>query len=84
MTEVEEAALKGDLKQKQKQTSEVVDIDAMIEDQDSKQGDATAGPSYGATVLAGLGDDANELKECPICIDVMDHPVLAPICMHQW
>jgi len=77
----DEKALLENSKQEQKQGG-VIDIDAMIEDQDTKQASGS-GPSYASTVLAGLSD-VTDPTECPICIDVLDRPVIAPQCMHQW
>lgn len=33
-------------------------------------------------VLANLMDA--EASECPICLDVMETPMIIPECMHQW
>jgi hypothetical protein len=37
--------------------------------------------AYAEDVLANLGQE--EMEECPICMDVMQSPVLVPQCMHQ-
>ncbi|KAI3622763.1 dna repair protein rad5 [Moniliophthora roreri] len=57
-----------------------IDINDLIkkfaEDQD---GDATN--TFAETVLANLHED--DTKECPICLDVMETPMVIPECMHQ-
>ncbi|KAK7058564.1 DNA helicase rad5 [Paramarasmius palmivorus] len=57
-----------------------VDVNDLIkkfaEDQD---GDASN--TFAETVLANLHED--ETAECPICLDVMDTPMVIPECMHQ-
>ena len=40
------------------------------------------GNAYAEDVLAHL--DQEDAQECPICMDVMQSPVLIPGCMHQW
>lgn len=61
---------------------EGVDVEALIkrfEEGDTSSEDTNV---FAEQVLANLAqkDDA----ECPICFDVMDIPVLIPVCMHQW
>jgi len=38
--------------------------------------------SFAEEVLANLPDA--EALECPICLDVMETPMIIPECMHQW
>ena len=30
------------------------------------------------------GDEAEARDECPLCLDIMETPVLVPPCMHKW
>ena len=65
-----------------------VDIDAMIKNFTSANGDNGEGPSsgpsqlYATEVLKNIGQD--EAAECPICFDVMQYPMIIPGCLHQW
>ncbi|KAI0095220.1 SNF2 family N-terminal domain-containing protein [Irpex rosettiformis] len=58
-----------------------VDIDAMI--QQFAQGDKSPNLSsaFVEDVLANL--NAEENAECPICLDVMQYPMVIPGCLHQ-
>jgi DNA repair protein RAD5 len=38
--------------------------------------------TFAEEVLATLTDA--EASECPICLDVMETPMMIPDCMHQW
>jgi DNA repair protein RAD5 len=38
--------------------------------------------SFAEEVLAHLTDA--EASECPICLDVMETPMIIPECLHQW
>ena len=60
----------------------IVDIDAMI--QQFAQGDNSPNPNsaFVEDVLNNLGADEN--AECPICLDVMQYPMVIPGCLHQW
>jgi len=31
-----------------------------------------------------LGDEGETRDECPLCLDMMETPVLIPPCMHRW
>jgi DNA repair protein RAD5 len=62
-----------------------VDIDSMIRrfstEQDTSEGSGSN--VFAEGVLANLNDlDSN--GECPICLDVMQSPMIIPACMHQW
>lgn len=37
---------------------------------------------FAEEALANLGVDTGQ--ECPICMDMMDTPMVIPECMHQW
>lgn len=68
-----------------------VDVDSMIEKftqstSDSKGDESTPtapGNAFAEGVLNNLSNK-NEEAECPLCMDVMDHPMMFPECMHQW
>ena len=38
--------------------------------------------TFAEEVLANLGEA--EAGECPICLDVMETPMIIPGCLHQW
>ncbi|PBK76887.1 hypothetical protein ARMSODRAFT_874937 [Armillaria solidipes] len=44
------------------------------------EGSSSGSNIFAQNALANLGEDA---PECPICMDVMDKPMLVPECMHQ-
>ncbi|SJL06101.1 uncharacterized protein ARMOST_09437 [Armillaria ostoyae] len=44
------------------------------------EGSSSGSNIFAQNALANLGEDA---LECPICMDVMDKPMLVPECMHQ-
>ncbi|KAL0575237.1 DNA helicase rad5 [Marasmius crinis-equi] len=60
-----------------------VDVNELIkkfsEEQDGEEGETST--TFAETVLANLHED--ETAECPICLDVMDTPMVIPECMHQ-
>ncbi len=56
---------------------EVKDILGAFQEEGSSSGSNT----FAQNALANLGGD---VSECPICMDVMDKPMLIPECMHQW
>jgi hypothetical protein len=39
--------------------------------------------TFAEGVLANLGD-SDSIGECPICLDMMQSPMIIPACMHQW
>jgi DNA repair protein RAD5 len=55
---------------------EAVDINDMIRTGEGGQN------NFAEEVLANLTDA--EASECPICLDVMETPMIIPECMHQW
>jgi DNA repair protein RAD5 len=59
-----------------------VDIDAMIKDFSDEEQAEHGKNLFAQGILANLGDD--EGTECPICLDVMEQPMIIPACMHQW
>lgn len=64
-----------------------VDINTILRNisgEDSKDGSSSSGNiNFAETVLANLGGD-DDVSECPICLDVMDSPMIVPGCMHRW
>lgn len=40
--------------------------------------------TFAEEVLAKLANTDTEAEECPICLDVMETPMIIPGCMHQW
>lgn len=52
-------------------------IKQFAQDEDSDQ----PGETYAHTVLKNLSAESDE--ECPICMDIMEDPVLIPVCMHK-
>lgn len=52
-------------------------IKQFAQDEDSDQ----TGETYAHTVLKNLSVEVDE--ECPICMDIMEDPVLIPVCMHK-
>ena len=64
-----------------------VDLTASPEDELIADGEAASKPNgdksttYAEDVLASLGQE--ETAECPICLDVMQSPVIIPGCLHQ-
>lgn len=62
-----------------------VDIDSMIRRFAKEEGtsEGSGNNAFAEGVLANLNDlDSN--GECPICLDVMQSPMIIPACMHQW
>lgn len=60
-----------------------VDVNDMINDfaQAEKEGEGSTN-LFAQGVLENLGEDDG--LECPICLDVMERPMVIPECMHQW
>lgn len=60
-----------------------VDIDTMIKQfaQDGTS-DSNRENTFAEGVLNNLADVDD--AECPICLDVMQSPMIIPTCMHQW
>ncbi|CAL1694577.1 unnamed protein product [Somion occarium] len=59
---------------------EPIDVDELIKKFTSEEGNNN-GSSFAEDVLASLGQE--DRAECPICLDVMDSPMVIPQCMHQ-
>ncbi|KAL0951754.1 hypothetical protein HGRIS_008426 [Hohenbuehelia grisea] len=57
----------------------VIDVDDLAKEFSSTDGDNTN--TFATNALANLQDD--ETSECPICLDVMEVPVVIPECMHK-
>ena len=70
--------------------NKAIDIDSMIKQFSQAQnatGDSASGSgsTYAEDVLTNLSNNAClEAKECPICMDVMEVPMMFPDCMHPW
>lgn len=70
--------------------NKAIDIDSMIKQFSQAQnaaGDSASGSgnTYAEDVLTNLSNNAGlEAKECPICMDVMEVPMMFPDCMHPW
>jgi DNA repair protein RAD5 len=63
-------------------TSGQVDVEALIK-RFSDGGSGENGTNvFAAEVLSNLGEE--EDRECPICFDVMQTPMIIPECLHQW
>lgn len=68
--------------------NKAIDIDSMIKQFSQVQnaaGDSASGSgnTYAEDVLTNLSNNAGlEAKECPICMDVMEVPMMFPDCMH--
>lgn len=60
----------------------VVSVNSMIKRFTEDEKDGGNKNVFAEDVLANLSSD--EATECPICLDVMENPVLIPECMHQW
>ncbi|KAG7099770.1 hypothetical protein E1B28_001582 [Marasmius oreades] len=60
-----------------------VDVNELIKkfSEDQSAGDDETSNVFAETVLVNLHED--ETAECPICLDVMDMPMVIPECMHQ-
>ncbi|KIK70544.1 hypothetical protein GYMLUDRAFT_148103 [Collybiopsis luxurians FD-317 M1] len=58
----------------------IVDVNEMIKKfaEDGDRSDA-----FAEAVLAGLDDQAEAAAECPICLDVMESPMIVPECLHR-
>ena len=63
---------------------EKVDIDAMIKQFAREDGTSVSNRegAFAEGVLNNLADIDD--AECPICLDVMQSPMIIPACMHQW
>ncbi|KAF8444821.1 SNF2 family N-terminal domain-containing protein [Boletus edulis BED1] len=58
-----------------------MEIDAFIHDVAERQISGTSNTSFAKNVLSNLA--APETDECPICLDVMETPVIIPQCLHR-
>lgn len=59
-----------------------VDIKQLVK-QASKTGSSDdKNDNYARDVLSKLSSVSEE--ECPICMDIMEEPMLIPNCMHKW
>lgn len=39
---------------------------------------------FAQAVLADLDDQTEAPSECPVCLDVMESPMIVPECLHRW
>lgn len=53
----------------------VIDVDAIEED-------TSAQNNYAGEVLKNLVESDDD--ECPLCLDIMETPMIIPPCMHKW
>ncbi|KAH7886199.1 SNF2 family N-terminal domain-containing protein [Phlebopus sp. FC_14] len=59
-----------------------IDVDAfMMGIADEPTASGTPKKAFAESVLANL--NTQEADECPICFDVMDSPIIIPLCMHR-
>ncbi|KAF9245698.1 P-loop containing nucleoside triphosphate hydrolase protein [Melanogaster broomeanus] len=59
-----------------------IDADALMNDVAGQNTpDGPSKKAFAESVLANLS--AADVEECPICLDVMDTPVIIPLCMHR-
>lgn len=60
---------------------EAIDVDELIRKfSNEDEGDNN---NFAEDVLSNLAQEDSK-AECPICLDVMDMPMVIPQCMHQW
>ena len=59
-----------------------LNVNDMINQFAQSENNDDSGASYAQSVLKNLSVDSDE--ECPICMDIMEEPVLIPLCMHKW
>lgn len=59
---------------------EAIDVDDLIKKFSSE--DESTNNSFAEDVLSNLAQEDSK-AECPICMDVMDSPMVIPQCMHQ-
>lgn len=62
---------------------EAIDVDDLIKKFSSENDDGVNANSFAEDVLSNLAQEDSK-AECPICLDVMDSPMVIPQCMHQW
>ncbi|KAK7465321.1 DNA helicase rad5 [Stygiomarasmius scandens] len=56
-----------------------MDVNDLIQKFAGENGES--GNAFAETVLANIGED--ESGECPICLDVMENPMIVPECLHR-
>lgn len=61
-----------------------VDLNKVRENIENQEG----GPcnAFAETVLASLGNKDHvkeDLAECPICLDLIENPLIVPVCLHR-
>lgn len=59
----------------------VVDVNEMIKKFAEGNEQSSA---FAESVLANLDDEVEDTSECPICLDVMELPMIVPVCLHRW
>lgn len=60
-----------------------VDVNQLIKQFTAQEEDADEGENT-AFMQNVLNTLASHSEECPICLDVMESPMLMPTCMHKW
>ena len=63
--------------------AEAIDVDDLIKKFSNEDDGSGANNSFAEDVLSNLAQEDSK-AECPICLDVMDSPMVIPQCMHQW
>lgn len=62
---------------------EDMDVQTLIQKFSEGEENAGSGSAFVEGVLQNLSNE-DEMGECPICLDVMDSPMIIPVCLHQW
>lgn len=58
-----------------------IDVDMLIKRFSEEGSGENSKNAFATEVLLNLGEDN---RECPICFDVMQTPMIIPECLHQW
>lgn len=62
---------------------EDMDVQTLIQNFSAGEKSAGTGNVFAEGVLNNLSNQ-EDIGECPICFDVMESPMIIPVCMHQW
>jgi DNA repair protein RAD5 len=60
----------------------LVAVDDLVKDFTAGEATESSKTSFADSVVANLETD--DTQECPICLDVMQAPMIIPRCLHQW
>ncbi len=63
--------------------SEEMDVQSLIQKFSAGEDSAGTGNIFAEGVLHSLNNQ-EDMEECPICLDVMESPMIIPVCLHQW